>query len=243
MKVKRWLSEDFEVYKLDVWIKAGSGKRKLALLVRKYEEDIYSECSAYGSVIENIRRYLATKPDLVPKYLPLPEAIVCQNNDEAYDNGDQGISSFFILEDVRSLGFKNDISSTNGLDYEHSIMAIATLAKFHATSYCYRKENVCNMRIKFPTLRNLQLSAISSELQEEIEKILATNGFENYSGIFASAIRGDMEHLNAKLDKFGVVCHGSLSRENVLFKYKNQMDMKHSCQEAILVNLDHFFFG
>ena len=242
MKVKRWSSDDFEVYKLDVWIKSGSGKRKLALLVRKYEKDKYSECSAYDSVIENIRRYLATKPDLVPKYLPLPEAIVCQNEDEA-DNSDQDSLSFFILEDVRSLGFKNDISSTHGLDYEHSIMAIATLAKFHATSYCYRKENVLNMRIKFPTLRNLQLSAISCDFRLEIEKMLAASGFEKYSEIFGSAVRGNIEHLNTRLDKFGVVCHGGLSRENVLFKYKNQMDMKHSCQEAILVNLDQFYFG
>ena len=68
MKVKRWSLEDFEVYKLDVWIKAGSGKRKLAFLVRKYEKDKSGECSAYDSVIENIRKYLATKPDLVPKY-------------------------------------------------------------------------------------------------------------------------------------------------------------------------------
>lgn len=242
MKVKRWSLEDFEVYKLDVWIKAGSGKRKLAFLVRKYEKDKSGECSAYDSVIENIRKYLATKPDLVPKYLPLPEAIVCQNEDDQ-DNDDQDISSFFILEDVRSLGFKNDILSSYGLDYEHSIMAIGTIAKFHAASYCYRKENGLNMRIKFPTLRNLQLSSISSEFQTEIEKMLSVSGFEKYLETFASAARGDIEHLNVKLDKFGVVCHGGLSRNNVLFKYKNQMDMKHSCQEAILVNLDQFYYG
>ena len=47
MKVKRCSSTEIEVYKLDVWIKQLSGKRKLSLLVKKDDQEKDRECLAY----------------------------------------------------------------------------------------------------------------------------------------------------------------------------------------------------
>ena len=87
MKVKRCAAAK-EVYKLDVWIKGNlSGKKKLSFLLRKDDERNDVECNVYKSVLEEIRKYLATKPNVNRKHLPVPEAFVCNNppdNEEAW---------------------------------------------------------------------------------------------------------------------------------------------------------------
>ena len=46
-----------------------------------------------------------------------------------------------MIENKCHLGFKKDLLKTKkGLDYEHSVIAISALARFHASSYCYRKQ-------------------------------------------------------------------------------------------------------
>ena len=45
-----------------------------------------------------------------------------------------------LLEDVKHLGFKEVTQQfSEGFDYEHSVLVISALARFHAASYCYRK--------------------------------------------------------------------------------------------------------
>ena len=130
-----------------------------------------------------------------------------------------------------------------GLDYEHSIMGIATIAKFHASSYCYRKENSFDLKNISYLLGDQKLPEISSEFVEEIKRIIDSSGFEKYSEQLLSAIRGNLSPLSNKLDKFGVLCHGALKRDVVLFKYKNQGDTKQTCQEGILTNLSSAHVG
>ena len=164
------------------------------------------------------------------------------------DNDEEPIwaasSEFFILEDVTCYGFRRDPLQGRGLDYEHSIVTIATLAKFHASSFSYRKENFSDMKKIFPVLGEPQLPVISSEIVLKIEKILETlSGFEKYACMFGAALKGQIGNETQKSSMFSVVCHGNVRRENVLFKYKNQMDMKQSCQESVLVQLDKCFYG
>jgi len=245
MKVKRCSSVDIEVYKLDVWIRGAAGKRKLSLLVRKEDQEKDRECLIYKTVIEDIRKYLAAKPDVNRKYLPISEAFDCHNGGSNSDNNDEdNYTDFFIIEDIKGLGYRKDILSGRGLDYEHSILAIATISKFHAVTYCYRKENSIDIRKLYPVLGDVHLSTISSfGFELEIEKILVSSGFEKYSELFLSAVKGNIGNLNLKLDKFGVLCHGNVCRENILFKYRNQMDMKQSCQEVSLLQLHDCFYG
>ena len=131
-----------------------------------------------------------------------------------------------------------------GLDYEHSIMGIATIAKFHASSYCYRKENCFDLKNISYLLGDQKLPEISSEFVEEIKRIIDSSGFEKYSEQLLSVARGNISPLSNKLsDKFGVLCHGALKRGVILFKYKNQGDTKQTCQEGILTNLGSAHVG
>ena len=97
----------------------------------------------------------------------------------------------------------------------------------------------------FPLRGEPQLPLISTEIALEIEKILKTlSGFEKYSNMFVAALKGEMGNGNQKSrSMFEVVCHGNVTLANVLFKYKNQMDMKQSCQDAVLIQLDKCFYG
>lgn len=130
-----------------------------------------------------------------------------------------------------------------GLDYEHSIMGIATIAKFHASSYCYRRENSLDLKNISDLLGDQKLPEITSEFVEEIKRIIDSSGFEKYSEHFLSVARGNILPTSNKLDKFGVLCHGSVTRNVILFKYKNQGDTKQTCQEGILTNLDTAHVG
>ena len=68
--------------------------------------------------------------------LPVSEHIDCQNmiedfneEDDEESNGENDLSKLFILENLSHKGYKDDILDLEGLDYEHSIMAICYLAK------------------------------------------------------------------------------------------------------------------
>ena len=97
------------------------------LSVQKYEET-RTECRVYRTIIEDIRyvgfsirpafwddvtngeiftirQFLASVPDINRKYLPVPDAFVCHNDADNEDNS----SDFFVLEDVKNLGFRQDI--------------------------------------------------------------------------------------------------------------------------------------
>ena len=118
---------------------------------------------------------MATKPSVNRKYLPISEAFACNNDDQntQINEEEDNCSEFFIIEDIRSQGYRKDILAGRGLDYEHSILAIATIAKFHGSSYCYRKENSIDMKKLYPVLGDVQFSTISSfGFELEIEKIL-----------------------------------------------------------------------
>lgn len=58
-----------------------------------------------GKNLTIFRKFLASNPDINRKYLPVPDAFVCHNEGDNEDNS----SDFFVLEDVRNLGYRQDI--------------------------------------------------------------------------------------------------------------------------------------
>ena len=120
--------------------------------------------------------YLNKKSKCPQLVLPIPEHIDCSDmKEEFYEEEDEvskvedDVSNLFILENLGQKGFKDDILDLEGLDYEHSIMAICYLAKFHATSYCYRKEENFSLPEKYSLLEDIQVPKFGSLLPSEIQ--------------------------------------------------------------------------
>ena len=110
-----------------------------------------------------------------------------------------------MIEDMRNLGYRSDVlaDTGRGLDYEHSIVAIAALARFHAASYCWRRETGADLKNASSLLRDEKLpaAAASDDFLREIGEILESSGFEKYSGQFLCAARGDIGTMSQKLSK------------------------------------------
>ena len=73
--------------------------------------------------------------------------------------------SLLLLEDVKHLGFKEVTQQfPEGFDYEHSVLVISALARFHAASYCFRKSARYNWNEKYPSiLSETEVPKLSSE--------------------------------------------------------------------------------
>ena len=109
--------------------------------------------------LQDIRDYLSTKENINENLIPVLDQIDCSKFQEIHEEEDieNDLTKIFILESLSHKGYKDDISDLDGLDYEHSIMAISYLAKFHATSYCYRKEKKISLPEKYCQLQELQI--------------------------------------------------------------------------------------
>lgn len=102
------------------------------------------------------------------------------------------------------------------------------------------------MQDAFPMLQeDVLIPTISENTFLTIEEILQqTSGYKKYSHLFLEAVReGKVKSLRTKLDTFGVLCHGLLVQDNILFKYKKQLDSRLSCQDAIFRDLSHCHYG
>ena len=69
------------------------------------------------------------------------------DDEAANENGGAEDTDTLILQDLFASDFRMaEIDrDENGLDFTHTILAMARLATFHATSYCMRKEKKLDM--------------------------------------------------------------------------------------------------
>ena len=107
------------------------------MLVRVEKEGVEDrEIMIYRTVLEDVKKYLAEKYLSKSKFLPIPGHVKIVEK-----NPNNQLQSVFMLENMRHLNYKRDlIKNREGLNYEHSVLVVATLARFHATTYCLRKE-------------------------------------------------------------------------------------------------------
>ena len=240
-------------YELEVWTKGilrDSGKRRIDIIARIVEDESKDqECEVYKTLLEDIKLYLYERHSSNSKYLPIPKYFKSERSDfQEYTepNFDSKKATVFMIEDVKNLGFlTNVVLAREGLDYEHSILGVAALARLHASSYCFRKEKTVAMEDSYPVLEEeLMIPTVSGETMSLIEKIFQqTAGYEKYSPIFLAAARGELANYKTKLDCFGVFCHGLVLGENILFKYKNQLDSTLSCVQAMFQDLSSCHYG
>ena len=170
-----------------------------------------------------------------------------EEDSEDASNIDNDLRRVFILESLASKGYKDDISDPDGLDYEHCIMAISFLARFHAVSYCFRKqENIlleekynflddlqcpklrCRLSIHYILLFNsifLQLLIIyflsSPYVKRKVQEVFQKNShLSKYAEPFLEAVKNGVNLKSNFLEHFRVLCHGNFIRENLQFSYR-----------------------
>ena len=206
------------------------------------------EVEIYKTLVEDIKAYLAKKFFTKSKFQPIPECIKI-GYDAVEENGGK-IQDFqsriFMIENKGHSGFKRDLMvNYEGLDYEHSVLVIAALGKFHATSYCFIEDSKGKVTIleKYPVLQErLPFPNVSKETIQKLSKLFKTYPeYGKYSHLFLGPRNEKIKNLN--LECFGVLSHGHFCRENLLFKYKSNLESTFSCCDVIFKDLSRCHYG
>ena len=124
--------------------------------------------------------------------------------------------------------------------------AISTLARFHASSYCYFRDTEIQIERHYPLLlQPTSIPTLSKETIEEINKLFKSNPEyrKHYHFFFGKTIKEEEKCWNSNLNYFGVLCHGNFCRDNLLFKYKSNLESRLSCSDIIFQDLSKAHFG
>ena len=149
-----------------------------------------------------------------------------------------------MIENKGHMGFKRDLMENHeGLDYEHSVLVIAALGRFHATSHCFIKDSKVTIVEKYPVLKErLPFTNVSKETIQKLSKLFKTYPeYGKYSHLFLGPRNEKIKNLN--LECFGVLSHGHFCRENLLFKYKSNLESTLSCCDVIFKVLSRCHYG
>ena len=206
--------------------------------------------------MEDIKNYFSCKLIDADGFLSIPEhfkiirTIVLEeessNEGLSEKSETENSSKIFLLENVRHKGFGEDVlHDREGLDYEHSVLSISSLGRLHAASYCYSREENIAMDEKYPQLgEEIEAPAIEEETVAMLEEIFKKHpDYEKYSDIFLDAAKGKTICLNQNKKYFGVLCHGNFWRENLLFRYKTELECRCFCSDVIFQDLSSCHYG
>jgi hypothetical protein len=250
LRIQRSTTTFPETYDVEVWTKEilkVSGRRRVDLTVRVMKDGVEDkELQIYKTIVEDIKIYLEEKYFM--NFQPIPKciAIISEEEMQAEEDERKGRRDIFMIENKRHLGFEKDrIKNKEGLDYEHSVIVIAALATFHATSYCFRKHGEVAMVENYPVLRE---ELAFPDVLEETIKLLGQlckkyPEYEKCSHIFIAYTNKEKQILHSDLECFGVLSHGYFCRENLLFKYKSNQDSMLSCSDVIFQDLSRCHYG
>ena len=146
---------------------------------------------------------------------------------------------------MRYKGFKEDVlQDKEGLDYEHSVMVISHLATLHAASFCYRREEQVVMSDKYPALNEGEAPIIPEEAVKMLEAVFKQNAeLGKYEDMFLDPVKEGLGCLNKNIDHFGVLCHGNVLRENVLFCYRTELESRCFCSGVVFKDLSSSHYG
>ena len=128
-------------------------------------------------------------------------------------------------------------------------LVITALAKFHAASYSYYQDNKVDVGEVFPELclapMGNRIPTLSKETIEEISKLFKSNPeYQKYSGFFlGKTIEEEMKTWKSDLQQFGVLCHGNFTRENLMFRYKSNLESRLSPCDAVFQDFSRAFYG
>ena len=225
-----------ETHELSVRMKRMFGKSKLELLLKVVDHG-NRESLINETIIEEMIIYLREKYE-VPnscRFLPIPEYFKTLQTTE---NPEYTNFKMIITKNAKYSGYRV-LTDAQGLDYEHTILALATLARLHAISYCYRKDGKIDLTARYPVLDMAPCPLVTREMVFQMFK--QHPEFHQYSNLFLGQ-ENIMPDLKSNLDKFGVLCHGKNLGESIMFKYITDCDEDQAC-DAIFQNLGNCYYG
>jgi len=154
-----------------------------------------------------------------------------------------------VLQDLFTAGYHpatQERMDEGGLDFNHSIMAVSRLARFHAVSYALRRERGRDLRLDYPFLQEDPVyredtretfAKVQTSVATRLFNILqhAPSDVKNFSSFFLDSVR-KMHQLQSEAlapsDDFDVLCHGDLWRQNVLFFYGSSLECQTDCVDV-----------
>ena len=195
------MSTDAAEYDLQVWMKSSDWhtKKKLDIIAKVGKEDHNkdSEQEIYDSILKDVSGYLLKKSLKPSDFLSIPEYFEArEQNDKTTETN---VDNLFMLENTKQMGFNTcSLWNQEGLDYEQSVLAVSALARFHAATFCFRKEEKVNLSLEYPAAkREVLVPKISNEAIVRLGIIFEGNSdYSKYSKIFIDAAQGKKTHLD-----------------------------------------------
>ena len=211
------------------------GGKHLEIVVKTIEEDDDQEryFSEISKLINDIKKILSERNIGSNEALKIQKCWIVDRNTEIKS---RPTKSILLLEDVKHLGFK-DVAEEfpDGLDYEHSVLTISNLARFHAASYVFRKTARIDWTEEYPLISsNIDVPRLPKEMVSILEDIFKeSSDFSKYSWLFMGPPSEKMDMINRKVDTFGVLSHGNCIKQNLVFQYRKAVDLKRICSDVI----------
>ena len=229
----------------DVLIKMDNERIRIDVQARLLTEtSVDPEAQVYETVIEDIQRFLHSrqlkfKYSLqIPQHFWVEEAGTSVSSIEEIERN-SSTTRHFLLENVRSRGYTEDVltgsATTGGLDYEHCVVAMTALARFHASSYCYFKLQNIDLDHAYPFLQSTNTPRIEEKAKGLVDKLLSM--YPQFKEIYEVSLKDDVQQCKKANRHFDVLCHGNFWRENILFSYCMELESRYLCNDAITFNL------
>lgn len=209
-------------------------------LNRKHTKSFIMKLPITGPMYEILFKcgIIEKEPMVYKELLPKLRSILCENiDDEDDDETDDNLlaKSYFsaeknivILEDLKVKGYKMVVRQEQ-LDFDHSVLALKSLAKFHAGSVVLHErdpefiekigaEVLFNDGFKetYSSFLNSNFNIISRKLggQPDTEKFV--KWFEENKGRFWDLL---VDEVSKRENEFNVLNHGDFWLTNMMFKY------------------------
>ena len=242
MKSRRY-SDDPVVIDLQVALKSldWNSKKKLDLFIRVVNDD--REKLVYETFISDVKDYLDKRKMPISKYLSIPTNFLI-DKDKVVENVDSASIEMFMIENPTSLGY-SCLSSSHDIDYELSVLAVSTLARFHAVSFCFRKERKIQLDLEYLDIaRECSAPEMSKQELVRLEIILKTNKeFMKHADMFLSSMKDKRKKFGMKIEQFGVLCHGKVVKENIYVKKESDKNGKPFYSGLLFSDLSHCLFA
>lgn len=205
---------------------------------RYISNSFINEMNFYTKVIPTLSKLDESFPSLFPKY---------HHGEMIFNIEDHSV---IIFEDLKAKGYQL-AKKKAFLDRNHLILMLRKLGQFHA--YSYKAKNdipnlfypLVNQCLEANAYVNLEFSNfLSIAGQPGFKHLLQTNpAYEKYAPSIANMLQnGEELYIKAisgdKDDPTSVICHGDFLRNNVMFKYENDVP-----KDLIFIDLATFRFA